>query len=80
MLSFGDLSERFTKLLKIDQRLGRIKIMLLNPITNPPAGQVAFLENRLITLEEVTSISDFPLLPKRPTDVFEEIPEGLMAT
>src|SRR3989344_3537672 len=78
MLSFGDLSERFTKLLKLDQRLAGIKTLLLQPIVAPPAGtQFALLENNL---QAVTSKSDFPPLPIRPTDVTEVIPEGFEAT
>ncbi len=78
MLSFGDLSERFTKLLKIDQRLSGIKSLLLQPIGVPPNGNnIALLENNIAA---VTSKSDFPPLPKRPTDVNTEIPDGFIAT
>lgn len=78
MLSFGDLSDRFTKLLKLDQRFGGIKSLLLRPISAPPKDdEIAFLENNL---EAVTSKSDFPPLPVRPTDVIEELPDGVIAT
>lgn len=77
MLSFGDLSDRFTKLLKLDQRIGGIKSLLLQPIGNPPQGQIALLENNI---EAVTSKSDFPPLPMRPVDVANPIAEGLIAT
>ena len=78
MLSFGDLSDRFTKLLKLDQRLGGIKYLLLKPFGKPPTGeQIALLENNL---QAVTSRSDFPPLPIRPSDVTDAIPEGLIAS
>ena len=73
MLSFGDLSERFTKLLKLDQRLAGIKSLLLQPIGAPPKGDnIVLLENNL---EAVTSKSDFPPLPVKPTDVLNEQPD-----
>lgn len=78
MLSFGDLSERFTKLLKIDQRIGGIKALLLRPIGAPPNNsEITLLENNL---QAVTSKSDFPPLPVRPTDVENAIPEGTIAS
>ncbi len=78
MLLFGDLSDRFLKLLKLDQRVGNIRLLLTQPFGRPPEGsEVAFLENNL---EAVTSKSDFPPLPIRPTDVTEDIPQGLEAT
>ena len=58
MLSFGDLSDRFAKLLKLDQRLAGIKSLVLRPFGSPPQGdQVVLLENNI---EAVTSKSDFP--------------------
>ena len=78
MLSFGDLSDRFTKLLKLDQRLGGIKSLLTQPFSAPPIGDnIVLLENNI---EAVTSKSDFPLLPIRPSDVTDIIPEGTIAT
>ncbi len=78
MLTLGDLSDRFTKLLKLDQRLSGIKSLLLQPVGAPPKGEgIAFLENNIAA---VTSKSDFPPLLTRPTDVTENIPEGLVAT
>ena len=72
MLSFGDLSDRFTKLLKLDQRIGGIKSILLRPLGKPPAGEnVVLLENNLAA---VTSKSDQPPSLTRPTDVYEDIP------
>lgn len=78
MLLFGDLSDRFLKLLKLEQRIGNIRSLLTRPFGSPPEGiEVAYLENNL---EAVTSKSDFPPLPIKPTDVTEEIPQGLEAT
>ncbi len=81
MLSFGDLSERFTKLLKLDQRLAGVKTLLLKPFGRPPTGdQIVLLENNENTLENVTSKSDFPPLPMRPSDVVSLTPDGYIAT
>ncbi len=72
MLSFGDLSDRFTKLLKLDQRIGGLKSLLLQPLGKPPSGQnVVLLENNLAA---VTSVSDQPPSLTKPTDVYEDIP------
>lgn len=75
MLLFGDLSDRFLQLLKLDQRISGIKTLLTRPFGSPPkvdSGNITFLENNL---EAVTSKSDFPPLPIRPTDVFNEQPD-----
>ena len=76
MLSFGDLSERFTKLLRINERLGGLKEVLLRPATNPPSDRAIFLVNNL---QAVTSKSDQPPIPakagQRPVDVLTDIPE-----
>lgn len=78
MLSFGDLSERFTKLLKLDQRLAGIKSLVLRPFGSPPAnGEIVFLENNI---EAVTSKSDFPPLPIKPSDVTDDLPDGIIAS
>ncbi len=78
MLTLGDLSERFTKLLKIEARLSGIKSLLFKPLGKPPSGnQVVFLENNI---EAVTSKSDFPPLPVRPGDVIEDFPDGIEAS
>ncbi|MBI4991197.1 O-antigen ligase family protein [Candidatus Gottesmanbacteria bacterium] len=75
MLSFGDLSERFTKLLKIDERVSGIKRLLLSPIGAPPSDKAVFLENNpQSTLAQITSRSDQPPVPLRPSDVFQDIP------
>ncbi len=75
MLSFGDLSERFTKLLRIDERISGIKSMLLSPIGKPPSDSAYFLENNpQIALSEITSKSDQPPSTRRPSDVYSDIP------
>lgn len=78
MLSFGDLSERFTKLLRIDQRLLGLKEVLLRPATQPPSQKAVFLINNL---QAVTSRSDQPPSPfkpgDRPSDVYEDILEPI---
>lgn len=77
MLSFGDLSERFTKLIKLDQRLGGLKQILLQPATQPPRDKAIFLVNNL---DAITSKSDQPPTTtkpgdNRPVDVLNDIPE-----
>lgn len=75
MLSFGDLSERFTKLLKIDQRISGIKSMLLTPFGAAPTEKALFLENSTSDLiAQITSKSDQPPTPLRPSDVYADIP------
>ncbi len=75
MLSFGDLSERFTKLLKIDERVSGIKRLLLSPISSPPSDRAVFLENNpQAALSQITAKSDQPPTPLRPSDVFADIP------
>ena len=74
MLSFGDLSERFTKFLKLDQRLSGIKSLLMLPIGKPPSDKAYFLENRESVLNRITSKSDQPPSLGRPSDVTEDIP------
>ncbi|PIP32196.1 hypothetical protein COV53_00350 [Candidatus Gottesmanbacteria bacterium CG11_big_fil_rev_8_21_14_0_20_37_11] len=76
MLSFGDLSERFTKLLKVDQRLANIKSLIMSPIGTPPTERALFLENNpKLALSEITSKSDQPpSFLNRPSDVFQDDP------
>ncbi len=78
MLSFGDLSERFTKLIKLDQRLGGLKQILLRPATEPPKDKAIFLVNNI---GAVTSKSDQPPTTdkpgERPVDVTEDILEPI---
>ena len=67
MLSFGDLSDRFLKLLRISERVSGIKEILTRPQTAPPSNNSAFLENNLAA---VTSKSDQPPTPRtQPVDV-----------
>jgi len=75
MLSFGDLSERFTKLLKIDERISGIKSLVLSPIGKPPQERAFFLENNPdAALAWITSKTDQPPTPLRPSDVYQDIP------
>lgn len=75
MLSFGDLSERFTKLLHINERVSGIKNLLLSPIGKPPGDKALFLENNpQAILAQITSKSDQPPTLSRPTDVYQDIP------
>ena len=81
MLMFGDLSDRFFKLLKLDQRIGGIKSLLTQPVGAPPTGSnIAFLENNPANIGDVTSKSDFPPLPTKPFDITTDILDGLEAT
>ena len=75
MLSFGDLSDRFLKLLKLDERLSGVRSLVLNPFGQPPSNQsVIFLENNPNNIAAVTSKSDQPPTPLRPVDVEKDIP------
>jgi len=74
MLSFGDLSERFTKLLKIDERISGLKFLLLTPIGKPPDDKAIFLANNPDELSAITSSSDQPPTTRRPSDVETDIP------
>lgn len=62
MLSFGDLSERFTKLVKFDQVKQELA-WLTRPVKKPPEEKAVFLENNI---EAVTSKSDEPPTPIKP--------------
>jgi len=75
MLSFGDLSERFTKLLRIDDRIAGFKSLLTSPIGKPPSEKAIFLENNpQAALAEITAKSDQPPSLTRPSDVYQDIP------
>lgn len=78
MLSFGDLSERFTHLLRIDERISGIKLLLLSPIGKPPSDKALFLENNpKEAIAQITSKSDQPPTiagKTRPSDVYQDIP------
>lgn len=66
MLSFGDLSDRFTHLFKVTDRIGGLKQLLTLPVAKAPTNQAAFLENNIIA---VTSKSDTPPTPSKPLPV-----------
>lgn len=66
MLSFGDLSDRFLRLVRLADRIGPLRQVLLRPTGNPPAQQARFLENNIAA---VTSLSDMPPTPGKPGDV-----------
>lgn len=66
MLSFGDLSDRFLHLLRLDERVANLQNVLLKPSGAPPTNNAAFLENNTAA---VTSNSDMPPTPVRPSDV-----------
>ncbi len=70
MLSFGDLSDRFLRLVRLDQRVGNLKQILLKPIGSLPQNKAKFLENNLAA---VTSKTDMPPLPRRPGDVSQDL-------
>ena len=89
MLSFGDLSDRFAHVLKLD----RIKTLALKPVKKEPPKGAAYLD----ISKQVGVKSDIPPSTKKPTtespitgavpsDVYENIPEfgasseGLPAT
>jgi hypothetical protein len=75
MLSFGDMSERFTKFLRINERIGGIKLLLLSPIGRPPSERAIFLANNpREALSLITSKTDQPPKIGRPTDVYEDVP------
>jgi hypothetical protein len=79
MISFGDLSERFSHILKLEG----IKALVTKPFTKPPAEGMPLAGN--LTPEQQLSIvaskSDFPPLPagqqrEKPADVyFDPYPE-----
>lgn len=66
MLSFGDLSDRFAHLLKVDS----LKDSLVNPIKKeaPKGSNVAFLD-------AVSPKSDTPPSLTKPSDVYDDIPD-----
>lgn len=75
MFSFGDLSERFTKILRINERVSGIKSLLFSPIGHPPSERALFLENNpQVALSQITSKSDQPPSINRPSDVYQDIP------
>ena len=72
MLSFGDLSDRFLRLIKVNDRFAGIREVLLKPSGTAPKNNAVFLENNIAA---VTSKSDQPPTPGKPGDVTgNEIP------
>ena len=69
MLSFGDLSDRFLRLIRIADRVSVLKAVLLKPAGTPPQNQAMFLENNLAA---VALKSDVPPSIIRPGDVAED--------
>ncbi len=76
MLSFGDLSERYSKLLRVNERISRLRSFILSPRTTPPAERAIFLENnpRTAQIAEIAAQSDKPPTRKRPVDVYQDFP------
>ncbi len=70
MLSFGDLSDRFLHLLRLDQRVGSLQQILLKPTGQAPKNKAVFLENNLAA---VTSKSDMPPTPYKPGQKPEDV-------
>ncbi len=77
MLSFGDLSNRFLRLIKLDQRINNIRQALLNPASSAPKNNAAYLENNLAA---VASPSDTPPTPGRPAEVTGKEPPYFVST
>jgi len=76
MISFGDLSERFSHILKLDG----VKSIIMRPFRSPPKDGIALNEN--LTPEQQLSIvateTDIPPLPiKKPADVYDNTYENL---
>lgn len=76
MLSFGDLSDRFLTLLKLDQRVAVFRAVLLNPSGTPPKNNAMFLQNNIAA---VTSASDMPPSTAKPSDVNANAPPLMIA-
>lgn len=66
MLLFGDLSDRFLRVLRLDERVSGIRQVLLRPTGTPPQNQAIFLENNL---SAVALKSDVPPTRIKPSDV-----------
>lgn len=84
MISFGDLSERFSHILKLEG----VKTLLLTPFRSPPKNGLAYDPN--LTFEQQLSIvatnSDIPPStslpspsPLKPADVYDDTYEKLQA-
>lgn len=66
MVSFGDLSDRFSRIFRFSERFSGLSEILLKPSVSAPKNNAAFLENNIAA---VTSRSDQPPTPGRPGDV-----------
>lgn len=77
MLSFGDLSDRFLRLIKLDHRINNIRQALLNPASSAPQNNANYLENNLAA---VASPSDTPPTPGRPAEVTGKEPPYFVPT
>ena len=78
MISFGDLSERFSHILKLDG----VKNILLKPFKSPPKDGIAFNANltpeeQLSIVATDTDIPPTPVTPKKPADVYDNTYENL---
>jgi hypothetical protein len=77
MLSFGDLSDRFLRLIKISDRIAGLRAVLLLPSSAPPKDNAMYLENNLAA---VASKTDVPPSTGKPADVTGAEPPLLIAT
>ena len=75
MLSFGDLSDRFLHLLKLDERFGGFNQLLFKPIGEPPKNGQALDE--LAQVADKTDVPPSTTKPDndRPADVEKDIPD-----
>lgn len=76
MISFGDLSSRFSGLIKNEQ-LNSIIEKAKNPFTTKPTQKAQFLENNP---ESPLAVSDQQPTPTKPSDVINEQPIYVVAT
>ncbi len=67
MFSFGDLSDRFAHVLKVDE----LKNAAFKPLKEKPQGE----EVAYIDITEVSPQSDIPPSPGKPSDVVVDVPE-----
>jgi len=72
MLSFGDLSDRFTKFLRINERFSTLKLFLTKPFGSAPSDKALFLVNNPNDLSQITAKSDQPPTIGRPSDVYQD--------
>src|SRR3989344_8616321 len=72
MLSFGDLSERFTQVLGLDKLKEKYANLAFLPKVAKPQNAISVEE--MTEIAKVTSVSDQPPTPALPGDVYEDIP------